>query len=93
MIRRCRQKKIDLVLLKSISRSARNTVDCLNYIRALRTLGIVVIFGVVKQIYDSFLSGHSIRMIKKKLEEQGILTAKGGTVWSEAAIRSTSAAS
>ena len=44
MIRRCRQKKIDLVLVKSISRFARNTVDCLNYIRALRTLGIAVIF-------------------------------------------------
>ena len=44
MIRKCRQKKIDLVLVKSISRFARNTVDCLNYIRALRTLGIAVIF-------------------------------------------------
>ena len=44
MLRKCRQKKIDLVLVKSISRFARNTVDCLNYIRALRTLGIAVIF-------------------------------------------------
>ena len=44
MIRQCRQKKIDLVLVKSISRFARNTVDCLNYIRALRKLGIAVIF-------------------------------------------------
>ena len=44
MIRQCRQGKIDLVLVKSISRFARNTVDCLNYIRALRTMGIAVIF-------------------------------------------------
>ena len=44
MIRLCRQKKIDLVLTKSISRFARNTVDCLDYVRALRTLGIAVIF-------------------------------------------------
>ena len=44
MIRKCRQKKIDLVLVKSISRFARNTVDCLNYIRVLRALGIAVIF-------------------------------------------------
>lgn len=36
--------KGDLVLVKSISRFARNTVDCLNYIRALRTMGIAVIF-------------------------------------------------
>lgn len=44
MIRKCKQKKIDLILVKSISRFARNTVDCLNYIRTLRALGIAVIF-------------------------------------------------
>ncbi len=44
MIRKCKQKKIDLVLCKSISRFARNTVDCLEYIRELRLLGIGVIF-------------------------------------------------
>lgn len=44
MIRKCKQKKIDLILVKSISRFARNTVDCLNYIRSLRALGIAVIF-------------------------------------------------
>lgn len=44
MIRMCRKKKIDLILVKSISRFARNTVDCLNYIRALKNLGIAVIF-------------------------------------------------
>ncbi len=44
MIRKCQQKKIDLVLCKSISRFARNTVDCLEYIRELRLLGIGVIF-------------------------------------------------
>ena len=159
MIRQCRRGKVDLVLVKSISRFARNTVDCLNYIRALRALGIAVIFEkenintletdsemlitmmgafaqaesesmsanivwgkrqamregkanvqyqhlyayergedgqpriipeqaeVVRQIYDSFLAGHSIRMIKKELEGQGIPAAKGGTVWSESAIR------
>ena len=44
MIRQCKRKKIDIILTKSISRFARNTVDCLNYIRALRELGIAVIF-------------------------------------------------
>ncbi|MCR5142363.1 MAG: recombinase family protein [Ruminococcus sp.] len=44
MIRKCQQKKIDLVLCKSISRFARNTVDCLEYIRQLRQLGIGVMF-------------------------------------------------
>lgn len=33
MIRLCRQRKIDLVITKSVSRFARNAVDCLNYVR------------------------------------------------------------
>lgn len=44
MIRQCKQGKIDIVLTKSISRFARNTVDCLNYVRTLKELGIAVIF-------------------------------------------------
>ena len=44
MIRLCKKKKIDLVLCKSISRFARNTVDCLQYVRQLKELGIGVIF-------------------------------------------------
>lgn len=44
MIRHCKQKKIDLILVKSISRFSRNTVDCLSYTRVLRALGIGVLF-------------------------------------------------
>lgn len=44
MISLCRRGKIDMVLTKSISRFARNTVDCLAYIRELKELGIPVIF-------------------------------------------------
>ncbi len=44
MIKLCRQRKIDLILTKSLSRFARNTVDSLNYIRELKVLGIAVIF-------------------------------------------------
>ena len=44
MIRMFRNKKIDLVITKSISRFARNTVDCLEYVRQLKDLGIGVIF-------------------------------------------------
>ncbi len=43
MIRLCRQRKIDIILTKSLSRFARNTVDSLKYIRELRELGIAVI--------------------------------------------------
>lgn len=44
MIRQCRQGKIDMILAKSVSRFARNTVDTLNYTRELRGMGIPVIF-------------------------------------------------
>lgn len=44
MIRLCRQGKIDMILTKSLSRFARNTVDSLKYIRDLKALGIAVIF-------------------------------------------------
>ena len=43
MIRLCRQRKIDIILTKSLSRFARNPVDSLGYIRELRALGIAVI--------------------------------------------------
>lgn len=43
MTRLCRQRKIDIILTKSLSRFARNTVDSLGYIRELRALGIAVI--------------------------------------------------
>ncbi len=40
----CRRGLIDRVLCKSISRFARNTTDCLETIRELKSLGIGVIF-------------------------------------------------
>ena len=44
MIADCEAGKIDVIYTKSISRFARNTVDCLNAIRKLKALGIAVIF-------------------------------------------------
>lgn len=44
MMKWCKQGKIDLILTKSVSRFARNTVDCLNYIRMLKAQGIAVYF-------------------------------------------------
>lgn len=44
MIRRCKQGKIDIIITKSIARFARNTVDCLKYVRLLNDLGVDVYF-------------------------------------------------
>jgi len=44
MIAECKAGKIDMIITKSISRFARNTLDCLNFVRLLKDLGIEVIF-------------------------------------------------
>ena len=44
MIKDCKQGKIDMIFTKSISRFARNTLDCLQYIRLLKEINIPVFF-------------------------------------------------
>lgn len=44
MIAACKRGRIDMILTKSASRFARNTVDCLKVIRELKARGIGVIF-------------------------------------------------
>ena len=44
MIAACKKGKIDTILTKSLSRFARNTVDCLETVRMLKARGIGVIF-------------------------------------------------
>ena len=44
MIAACKRGRIDMILTKSTSRFARNTVDCLKVIRTLKDRGIAIIF-------------------------------------------------
>ena len=44
MIRKCRLGRIDMVITKSVSRFARNSLDCLYYIRKLNEWGVDVFF-------------------------------------------------
>ena len=44
MIKDCLDGKIDYIITKSVSRFARNTVDCLDYVRLLKGRGIGIIF-------------------------------------------------
>lgn len=160
MMRWCRQGKIDLILTKSVSRFSRNTVDCLNYIRMLKSLGIGVYFEkeninsmdestelmltmmgafaqaesesisgniragkkyamqrgeatiqykhlyayekgadnkpkiipeqatIVRSIYEQFLRGASIRMIRDELRQKQIPNAAGSPDWTSRAVRS-----
>lgn len=160
MIKHCRQHKIDMILTKSVSRFARNTVDCLYYTRTLKALGIAVVFEkeninsleedselritlsgafaqsesesisanvtwgkrrameagkasiqykklygyrkgedgkpeiipeqaeIVRRIYDHYLGGASLRMLKEELEAEQIPCFKDSPEWSITRIRS-----
>lgn len=44
MIAACKAGKIDLIVTKSISRFARNTIDCLKYIRDLKAINVAIFF-------------------------------------------------
>lgn len=44
MMEMCKKKKIDLIITKSASRFARNTLDTLEYVRMLKSIGVAVLF-------------------------------------------------
>ena len=44
LIKECEAGNIDMIITKSISRFARNTLDCLKYIRKLKEINIPVFF-------------------------------------------------
>lgn len=44
MIEDCKAGKIDYIITKSISRFARNTMDCLKYVRELQAMGVQLFF-------------------------------------------------
>ena len=44
MMRHCKKGKIDLIITKSISRFARNTLDSIKYVRKLKAIGVGVLF-------------------------------------------------
>ncbi len=44
MMKHCKRGKIDLIITKSISRFARNTLDTIKYVRELKAIGVGVLF-------------------------------------------------
>ncbi len=69
MISDCHARKIDLVITKSISRFARNTVDCLKTIRELKELNIPVVFEK-ENINTMESSGELLITIMASLSQQ-----------------------
>lgn len=69
MIDDCMDGKIDLVITKSISRFARNTLDCLKYVRQLKDKNIPIIFEK-ENINTMEASGELLLTIMASLAQQ-----------------------
>lgn len=81
MIEDCRAGKIDRILVKSVSRFARNTVDTLNYIRELKDLGISIYFET--QNIDTLTPGGEMLItILAAMAEQESRTMSSNIKWS-----------
>lgn len=61
MIKACLAGKVDYIITKSVSRFARNTVDCLDYVRMLRARGIGVFFE--EQNIDTLKSDSELYLV------------------------------
>ena len=81
MIADCRAGKINKILVKSISRFARNTVDALNYIRELKELGISIFFE--NENIDTLTPGGEVLItILAAMAEQESRTMSTNIKWS-----------
>lgn len=69
MIDDCEAGKIDKVITKSISRFARNTLDCLKYVRKLKELNIDIYFEK-ENIHTLEASGELLLTIMASLAQQ-----------------------
>ena len=160
MIKDCYKHRIDYIITKSVSRFARNTAECIEFVRQLKALGIGVIFEeqncdtlkcdsellltihagfaqaesesmsrnitwsyrkkfeqgevmfnykkmvgyrkgtdgkpeiipeeaeIIRQIFDMYLAGMTLREIRDKLHEEGVETKCGKVKWSISTLQS-----
>ena len=61
MIDDCHKGKIDMIITKSVSRFARNTVDCLDYVRSLKEIGVGIYFE--EQNIDTLKSDSELYLV------------------------------
>lgn len=71
MIQKCKDGEIDLILTKSISRFARNTLDTLQYVRMLRERNIAIFFEK-ENINTLDMNGELLLTIMSSLAQQEV---------------------
>ena len=81
MMRDCRKGKIDRILVKSISRFARNTKDCLAAVRELKELGVSVLFEE-QGIDTARASSEMVTAIMAALAQKQSESISGNVQWS-----------
>ena len=76
LISDCEQGKIDRIYTKSISRFARNTTECLKYVRYLKSLGMTIYFE--KENLDTANEETEFRltMLESHAQEESISISK-----------------
>ena len=77
----CRRGLIDRVLTKSIARFARNTVDCLEAVRELKSIGVSVFFEKEK-IDTAIMSSEMITAIMASLAQKESESIGSNMQWS-----------
>lgn len=76
MLADCRKGKIDRVLVKSISRFARNTRDCLSALRELMALGVTVHFEKENIDTDTLTSELMVSVSAALAQEESVSISK-----------------
>ncbi|MBY5006206.1 recombinase family protein [Streptococcus suis] len=80
LIQDCRVGKVDRILVKSISRFTRNTLDCIKYVRELKELGVGVTFE--KENIDSLDSkGEVLLTILSSLAQDESRSISENATW------------
>lgn len=80
MIDDAMDRKIDLIVTKSVSRFARNTVDTLNTIRQLKSIGVEVYFEK-ENIYTLDTKGAFLIMLMSNLAEEEARSLSENVKW------------
>ncbi len=80
MLEDCRNGKIDMILTKSVSRFARNTVDALNTIRELKSMDIGVYFQK-ENIWTLDSKGEFLITLMTSLAQEESRSISENTTW------------
>ena len=89
LMRDCRAGKIDRVIVKSVSRFARNVEDCLDNIRQLKALGVSVYFEE-EDIDTAHMTDEMILSIRSVQAQQESMATPTGAIRSGCARGSSS---